>query len=109
MVIDRWAHGELDLPQVESWATFCQRVHRRLDQIVAAPGGGRQVAAFTSGGRSGSACSGPWELTHRTTLQLAWMVRNAAFSEFIFSGERFTLSRYNAFPHLDDPEHLTYR
>ena len=48
-------------------------------------------------------------LSHRTTLQLAWMVRNAAFSEFLFSGERFTLSRFNAFPHLDDPGHLTYR
>jgi hypothetical protein len=42
-------------------------------------------------------------------LQLAWMVRNASFSEFLFSGDRFTLSRYNAFPHLDHADHLTYR
>ena len=53
VVIDRWAHGELDLPQVESWATFCDRVHQALAMIASRPGGGRQVAAFTSGGPVG--------------------------------------------------------
>ena len=43
------------------------------------------------------------------TLELAWMVRNAAWSEFVFSGDRFTLSTFNAFPHLDEPRLLTYR
>ena len=109
VVIDRWAHGELDLPQVESWATFCDRVHQALAMIASRPGGGRQVAAFTSGGPVGVCMQRALGLAYRTTLQMAWMVRNAAFSEFIFSGERFTLSRFNAFPHLDDPEHLTYR
>ena len=109
VVIDRWAHGELDLPHVESWAAFCQRVHRALDQIVAGRGSGRQAVAFSSGGPVGVSMQRALGISHRTTLQLAWMVRNAAFSEFLFSGERFTLSRYNAFPHLDDPEHLTYR
>jgi len=109
VVIDRWAHGELDLPYVESWAAFCQRGHRALDQIVAGHGSGRQVVAFSSGGPVGVSMQRALGVAHRTTLQLAWMVRNAAFSEFLFSGERFTLSRYNAFPHLDDPEHLTYR
>jgi len=109
VVIDRWAHGALDLPQVESWATFCQRTHRALDEIVARPGARRQVAAFTSGGPVGVSMQRALGVTHRTTLQLAWMVRNGAFSEFLFSGERFTLSCYNAYPHLDDAEHLTYR
>ena len=83
-------------------------MQQSLDYIAADPAGGRQVAVFTSGGPVGI-CMQRLGLTHRTTLQMAWMVRNAAFSEFIFSGSRFTLSRYNAFPHLDDPEHLTYR
>ena len=109
VVIDRWAHGQLDLPQVESWAAFCQRMHRALDEIVVPPGGGRQVAAFTSGGPVGVCMQRALGVSQRTTLQLAWMVRNAAFSEFLFSGERFTLSRYNAYPHLDNAEHLTYR
>jgi hypothetical protein len=38
-----------------------------------------------------------------------WMSRNCSYSEFLFSGERFTLSAFNAFPHLDDPALLTYR
>ena len=97
VVIDRWAHGELDLPQVESWASFCQHVHRALDQVVAQPGTGRQVAVFTSGGPVGVCMQRALDTSHRTTLQLAWMVRNAAFSEFLYSGERFTLSRYMPF------------
>lgn len=109
VVIDMWAHGQLDLPRVESWTTFCERVHGALDQIVSAEGGGRQVVAFSSGGPVGVCMQRALELAHRTTLQLAWMVRNGAFSEFLFSGNRFTLSRFNAFPHLDDAEHLTYR
>ena len=29
--------------------------------------------------------------------------------EFVFSGERFSLSAYNSFPHLDSHSLLTYR
>ena len=42
-------------------------------------------------------------------LGLAWMIRNCSYSEFIFSAERFTLSVFNAFQHLDDEALLTYR
>jgi len=37
------------------------------------------------------------------------MSRNASFSEFLASGERFTLSMFNAHPHLDADSLLTYR
>jgi len=109
VVIDMWAHGQLDLPQVESWETFCQRTHAGYAEIVRGDGARRQVVAFTSGGPVGVAMQRALELDHRKTLQLAWMVRNASFSEFLFSGDRFTLSRFNAFPHLDHADHLTYR
>jgi hypothetical protein len=36
------------------------------------------------------------------------MPRNCSFSEFIFPKDRFTLSSFNAFPHLDDDSLLTY-
>ena len=48
-------------------------------------------------------------LSARDTLDLAWMIRNCAYSEFVFSGERFTLSTFNSFPHLDEQSLLTYR
>ncbi len=109
VVIDMWAHGELDLPAVESWTVFCERVHQALTQIGESGGGGRLVAAFSSGGPVGVSMQRALGISHRHTLQLAWMVRNAAFSEFLFSGQRFTLSRFNVYPHLDAEELLTYR
>jgi hypothetical protein len=48
-------------------------------------------------------------LSTESTLQAAWMARNGSIHEFLFSGERFTLSSFNASPHLDDPSLLTYR
>ena len=49
------------------------------------------------------------DLSARNALKTAWMVRNCSYSEFLFSGDRFTLSCFNASPHLDDASLLTYR
>jgi hypothetical protein len=49
------------------------------------------------------------DLSPRRTLELSWMPRNASYSEFLFSGERFSLGTFNAFPHLDSAELLTLR
>jgi hypothetical protein len=48
-------------------------------------------------------------LSAEDTLRLTWMSRNASVSEFLASGERFTLSTFNAHPHLDGDGLLTYR
>jgi hypothetical protein len=48
-------------------------------------------------------------LSSEDTLKTMWMSRNCSYSEFLFSGDRFTLSSFNAFPHLDDAGLLTYR
>jgi len=48
-------------------------------------------------------------LSAEDTLQLTWMSRNASFSEFLAAGERFTLSTFNAHPHLDGDGLVTYR
>jgi hypothetical protein len=37
------------------------------------------------------------------------MSRNASLTGFLASGERFTLSTFNAHPHLDEDSLLTYR
>ena len=49
------------------------------------------------------------EDTQETTVELCWMVRNAAITEFLFTGNRFTLSAFNAVPHLPDATLLSYR
>ncbi len=108
MVIRRWIRGELSLGDVEPWETFSARVGRGLEKIVAGPSS-RRVAVFTSGGPIGVTMRRALNVDHEVTLQLAWMVRNGSFSEFIFSGSRFTLSGFNLLPHLDDPQLQTYR
>lgn len=117
-VMHRWVRGELPLPDqdIETWEEFSARVGRGLDQILDQTSDGtsrnrrnQQVAAFTSGGPVSVAMQRALGLVPETTLQMAWMVRNASFTEFLFSHNRFTLSRFNAFSHLDEPALLTYR
>jgi broad specificity phosphatase PhoE len=109
VVISQWVNGELPPMDVESWPEFCARVRRGVSQISAAASRGQQAAVFSSGGPVGVAMQRALDLSPQATLRAAWMVRNSAFSEFLFSGERFTLSTFNAFPHLDDASLLTYR
>lgn len=108
VVIRMWAGGELALDGVEAWPAFEARVHDALTQITAGTGS-RRVAVVTSGGPVGVAVQRALGVGLDATLQTAWMIRNAAFCEFLFSQGRFTLSTYNAFPHLSDSSLLTYR
>ena len=80
-----------------------------LSKLAANGGKGEQVAVFTSGGPVGVTMQRALNLSPENTLRVAWMVRNGAYSEFLFSGERFTLSSFNAFPHLEGSSLLTYR
>jgi len=109
VVIGMWVSGELVVEDVESWQDFCARVDRGITTIVnsAAPAGDSVV--FTSGGPIGVAMRRALHLSHADALQLTWMSRNASFTEFLSSGDRFTLSTFNAHPHLEDESLLTYR
>jgi broad specificity phosphatase PhoE len=109
MVITKWVEGDFVLPLVESWAEFCARGDRGLSQCMSANGRGQQLAIFCSGGLLGVAMRRAFHLSSQDTLRAAWMVRNCSHSEFLFSNDRFTLSTFNAFPHLDDISLLTYR
>lgn len=108
-VIGMWVSGELVVDDVESWQDFCARVDRGVTTMVnsATPVGYSVV--FTSGGPIGVAMRRALNLSDADTLQLTWMSRNASFTEFLSSGSRFTLSTFNAHPHLEDESLLTYR
>lgn len=108
IVIGKWAAGEILVEGVESWADFVARVHRGL-AMLAAGAPGQQVAVFSSGGPVGVTVQRALNLSTESTLQAAWMARNGSVHEFLFTGERFTMSSFNASPHLDDPALLTYR
>lgn len=108
-VILRWVNGELDVPGVESWGDFCARVNRGISQFISECGRGATAAIFSSGGPIAVAVQRALNLMPQDTLRVMWMSRNASYSDFLFSSDRFTLSGFNAFPHLDDPSLLTYR
>ncbi len=109
VVVGRWVDGQLPLHDVESWPQFCSRVNRGLSKLTSSSTRGEQVVIFGSGGPIGVAMQRALNLSPRDTLRITWMSRNCSYSEFLSSGEQFTLSTFNAFPHLDDPSLLTYR
>ena len=109
IVIARWARGELPVEGIEPWPDFCTRVRAGLARLTGNGSRGQRIVIFTSGGPVGVAMQRALDLATPATLRSAWMVRNCAYSDFLFSGDRFTLGTYNAYPHLTDPEFLTYR
>jgi broad specificity phosphatase PhoE len=109
VVVARWARGELPTEGVEPWPEFCARVQLGLRTLAQNGTRGQRIAVFSSGGPVGVAMQKALGLSTEATLRSAWMVRNCAYNEFLFSAGRFTLNSYNACPHLVDPTYLTYR
>jgi broad specificity phosphatase PhoE len=108
-VITRWVGGELAVPGVESWEQFGARVNRGISQVISESGRRATAAIFCSGGPIAIAVQRALKISPQHTLQVMWMSRNASYTEFLFSGNRFTLSGFNAHPHLDHASLLTYR
>jgi broad specificity phosphatase PhoE len=108
-VIAKWVAGEVTAASIEPWHEFCLRVERGLAQVGRDTPPAASAVIFTSAGAIGAAMRWALHLSAEDTLQLTWMSRNASFSEFLASGERFTLSTFNAHPHLDGDGLLTYR
>jgi broad specificity phosphatase PhoE len=108
-VISMWAHEEIAPQNVETWQEFCARVDRGLTAVLANGRKGEVVGIFTSGGPLSVVVQRALHLSAQDTLRIAWMARNCSFSEFLFSGDRLTLSSFNSFPYLDDDSLLTYR
>ncbi len=108
-VVTMWVKGELAVDGVESWEAFIARVNRGLSQFLSTAEKNETCAIFTSGGPVAVSVQRALRLSPQDTLQVAWMPRNCSYSEFLFSADRFTLSTFNSFQHLDDPALLTYR
>jgi broad specificity phosphatase PhoE len=108
-VVTMWVNGELAVDGVESWEAFIARVNRGLSKFLASANKSETCAIFTSGGPVAVSVQRALRLSPQDTLQVAWMPRNCSYSEFLFSADRFTLSTFNSFQHLDDPVLLTYR
>jgi broad specificity phosphatase PhoE len=108
-VISMWVSGRITPPTAGSWQDFCARVNGGLAAFLLKAGKGEIAAIFTSGGPISVAVQRALHLSAEDTLRVAWVSRNCSFSEFLFSGERFMLSSFNTFSHLEDESLITYR
>ena len=104
-----WVAGELDSAEVERWVQFCGRIDAGITRIRENAGAHRRIAVFTSGGVIAATVRLALDLSPQRTLELSWTPRNASYTEFLTSGERFSLSSFNNHPHLEDAALLTYR
>lgn len=108
-VMRAWARGEVEAAGVEPWAEFCGRVKGGLERIRREAGQNSRVVVFTSGGPVAVAMREALGLSAEKTMELSWASRNGSYSEFLFSGTRFSLGGFNHTPHLEAPGLETYR
>jgi broad specificity phosphatase PhoE len=108
-VITMWVNGDLPLDGVEPWDDFASRVTLGVSEFLEDGSSKEQTAIFSSGGPTAITVQRALELSRIKSLQLSWMVRNCSFSEFVYSGERFSLSAFNEIPHIDDDAMRTSR
>jgi len=94
---------------LESWLEFRDRVERALRRFVETGGSGRRIALFTSGGFIGTAVRWALAAPDRAALEMAWRLRNASLSEFVFTQNRVSLDSFNTVPHLPDEALWTHR
>ncbi|HWM88902.1 MAG TPA: histidine phosphatase family protein [Kofleriaceae bacterium] len=104
----RWARGELDTGDLETFVGFCERVGRGVNSVMAAEGRGRRVAVVTSGGPISVAVRMCLGLAEERTIRLSWTIANASLTELRWRGEELSLFGFNAIHHLDDGM-VTYR
>ncbi|MCA1829840.1 MAG: histidine phosphatase family protein [Myxococcales bacterium] len=107
-VLQVWVRGDVRAAGVEAWLEFRARV-RRVLATVRAEARGQRIAVFTSAGPVAAAVQHALGTDDDGALALAFRVRNSSFSEFLFSGERFSLASFNETPHLEDAALLTVR
>src|SRR6185369_4830437 len=108
-VARHWSDGAVEVPDIESWADFRKRVSKGIRYVRSAVPKSSSSVVFTSGGPVAATVGLALDLAPRKAIELVWVSRNSAYSEFLFSGDRFSLSSFNAYPHLDDRTLLTYR
>lgn len=104
-----WVNEELDSPDVEPWRDFCARIERGITCIRNDAGKNARIAVFTSGGVIAATVRLALDLAPQKTLEMSWTSRNASYSEWLFSPERFSLASFNNHPHLESEDLLTYR
>ncbi|MEM6725858.1 MAG: histidine phosphatase family protein [Bacteroidota bacterium] len=97
----QWIKEELsETFGAEPWTDFRSRVKAGFQEVLDRTGKGENIAIFTSGGTVAAAVGQVLGLAEEQTLELSWQVKNASFTEFLYSSGRLTLNTFNETPHL---------
>ena len=107
----RWISGLFDVPGVETWESFTQRVQAGITKVMAENGRGKTIAIFTSGGTICAIIRMVLGLSGDVALGLARSIRNTSVSLIQYDNDRLGLSSFNSLAHLEvlnQPELLTY-
>ena len=107
-----WVDGELVAESLLPWTGFHGRIAEALARIMGEQGRGKSLLVATSGGVIGTLVAHVLGLRNHVGIELNWAVHNASITRLIYSGERVSLSMFNALPHLDRADRkrlITYR
>ena len=100
--MDEWAAGNIEVPEIESWATFRQECKKGLETILKNTGKGETIGAFTSGGTIASITAESLFINdERRVSAMNFSLRNTSFSTFLYSRNQFNLLSFNELPHLE--------
>lgn len=102
----QWMAGTLQVPGLETWQKFRERVQRGFRSILEMDGPSRRVVVFTSAGPIGVAVQTVVGARESMAMELNWRIRNCSLTEFIFTRSRVSLDSFNATPHLHE---VTFR
>jgi broad specificity phosphatase PhoE len=108
-VARHWCEAAIPITEVESWQGFRERISGAMTAIRQSAPRRSNTVVFTSSGPIAATLSSALDLAPRASVELIWASRNCSYSEFLFNGDRFSLSSFNSYPHLDSRELLTYR
>ncbi|MEL6988312.1 MAG: histidine phosphatase family protein [Bacteroidota bacterium] len=94
-ITSRWAEGEIDVPEIESWQIFRSKTKKALSQIMENDNGGEHILVVTSGGPVASLCGEALSITEGKIMGLAQLIINASFSRVLRSNDRLSLRSFN--------------
>lgn len=107
-----WVDGQIQSDELVPWTGFHGRIVAALERIMAHEGRGKTLAISTSGGVIGTAVAHVLGQTTHLGIELNWAVHNGSLTRLIYTGNKVSLSMFNALPHLERmgrPELITYR
>lgn len=107
-VMLKWAAGEVGHDEFETWQAFRGMVKRGIEHVRSQTGRGQSSLVFTSGGTMSAAVGYALDLADVKAITLNWVVRNSAYAEFSFREDEFSLTEFNAIPHIEDEKLHTY-